>query len=262
MKIYSHSKLSTFEQCKLQYKFRYIDKIIPEIERSIEVHLGDSVHKALEWLYNEVKFEKVPMMDDLLIYYIRTWKENYMPQMVIVKEGMTDRDYLGRGVQFLIDYYKKNKPFKENTLETEKKIWINLDESGRYKIQGFIDRLALNLETGEYEIHDYKTNNSPPKEDHGEKDRQLALYAIAVKEQFGKEKEVSLIWHFLAHNKKLVSKRTNEQLKNLKEEIIKLIQEIESTTDFPPNKSPLCDWCQYKDVCPAWKKPFEKQEKL
>ncbi len=262
MKIYSHSKLSTFEQCKLQYKFRYIDKIVPEIERSIEAHLGTSVHNALEWLYNEVKFEKVPEMDELLIRYIRTWKENYTPKMVIVKASMTDKDYLGKGVQFLIDYYNKNKPFKENTLETEKKIWVNLDESGKYKIQGFIDRLALNLETGEYEIHDYKTSNSPPKENHGEEDRQLALYAIAIKELFGEEKEVSLIWHFLAHNKKLVSKRTNEELKNLKEKTIKLIQEIESTTYFPPNKSPLCDWCQYKDICPAWKKPFEKQEKL
>jgi len=55
MAIYSHSKLSTFEKCPLKFKFRYIDKIIPEIQKSIESHLGSSVHDALEWLYIQVK---------------------------------------------------------------------------------------------------------------------------------------------------------------------------------------------------------------
>ena len=32
--IYSHSKLSTFEQCKLKYKYRYIDKIKPDVEQT------------------------------------------------------------------------------------------------------------------------------------------------------------------------------------------------------------------------------------
>jgi len=52
---YSHSKLSTYEQCKLRYKLKYIDKIIPEVEKSIESHLGSVVHETLEWLYNSVK---------------------------------------------------------------------------------------------------------------------------------------------------------------------------------------------------------------
>src|SRR3989344_5583458 len=37
MVLYSHSKISTFEKCKLKYKFRYIDKIEPEI-KEIEIH--------------------------------------------------------------------------------------------------------------------------------------------------------------------------------------------------------------------------------
>lgn len=256
MKIYSHSKLSTFEQCKLKYKFKYIDKIIPKIERSIEVHLGDTVHRSLEWLYIQVKSGKtgknIPSLDDVLVFYIEKWKENFKPNFVIVKKDLTDKDYLNKGIRFIIDYYNLNKPFDDNTLELEKKILFEIDSEKKIKIRGFIDRLVYNLKTGEFEIHDYKTSNAPPRESFGETDRQLALYAIAIKKSFGQDKPVILVWHFLAHNKKLISKRTNEQLENLKKETLDLINEIESTSSFPPNKSILCNWCQYKDICPAW----------
>ena len=43
MVIYSHSRLSTFEQCKLKFKFRYIDKLTPEIENTIEGFLGGGI---------------------------------------------------------------------------------------------------------------------------------------------------------------------------------------------------------------------------
>ena len=36
--IYSHSRLSTFEQCPFKFKLRYIDEIEPEIEKTIEAH--------------------------------------------------------------------------------------------------------------------------------------------------------------------------------------------------------------------------------
>ena len=55
MATYSHSKLCTFEQCPLKYKLRYIDKIKPVIEKTIESHLGKVVHGTLEWIYNSVK---------------------------------------------------------------------------------------------------------------------------------------------------------------------------------------------------------------
>ena len=260
MRLYSHSKLSTFEQCKLKYKFKYIDKIVPRIERSIEAHLGDSVHRALEWLYIQISEGKIPKLDDVLVFYINTWKNNFKPDMVIVKSHLQSEDYLNQGVKFLIDYYNSNKPFQENTLEVEKRISFEIDPENNIKVYGFIDRLVHNLETNELEIHDYKTNNSQPHEKHGETDRQLALYAVALKETFpgAKDKSIKLVWHFLAHDKKLTSRRSDEQLKQLKKETLNLINEIEKTSVFPPNKSRLCDWCEYKDICPAWNNTIDE----
>lgn len=260
MTIYSHSKLSTFEQCKLKFKFRYIDKIIPEVEKSIESHLGSAVHETLEWLYTEIKDKKIPTLDQIIIYYLEAWQEGFDPNMTIVNKNLTAEDYFNKGVEFLLNYYTKNHPFDDNTIGIEKKIIIELDENNEYQIIGFIDRLSYNLETNQYEIHDYKTANNIPTQEKLDEDRQLALYSIAIKELFGYDKEIILIWHYLAHDKKIVSKRTSEQLNNLKKETLQLIKQIENTIEFPPNKSTLCNWCEYKSICPAWGNKLQKQK--
>lgn len=252
VKIFSHSRLSTFEQCPLKYKFRYIDKIKPLIEKTIEAHLGHTVHDTLEWVYNSVKEnpEKAPNLDEIINHYLKVWQKDMTGDILIVKKQYTQKDYLNKGIQFLADYFQRHYPFRDGTIECEKEITINLDENTR--IKGFIDRLVYDIENNCYEIHDYKTAGTLPSQEKMDKDRQLALYSIAIKEIYGEEKEVILIWHYLAYNHQIISRRTNEQLKNLKEETRKLIENIRQTKNFLPNKSILCEWCEYKSICPEW----------
>ncbi len=253
MPIYSHSKLETFEQCKLKFKYRYIDKIIPEIPKSIEAHLGSIVHETLEWLYTNVMEKKIPSINDLISFYSEKWIENYSPDMLIVNKTLTAKDYFNKGVEFLVNYYTKNHPFKDNTIATEQKIELNLDEAGEKKLIGYIDRLVHNLEKNEIEIHDYKTSNSMWSREKLETNRQLALYSLAIKEAFGKDKNVCMVWHFLAHDMKVCLRKTNEELEKLRKSVTELIDEIEETQNFPATKSRLCDWCQYRNICEAWK---------
>lgn len=264
MVFYSHSKIETFEQCKLKFKFRYIDKIIPEIAKSIEAHLGEIVHKTLEWLYIQVMENKIPSINDVISVYSENWEENYSKDMPIFNKALTAKDFFNRGVEFLVNYYMKYHPFQDNTIATEKRIEINLDEKGEKKLIGFIDRLSHNLESNEIEIHDYKTSNSVFAKNKVESSRQLALYSLAIKEMFGKEKNICMTWHFLAHDMKVCVRKTNEELENVRKEIIEIINNIEKTKDFPPTKSQLCYWCEYIDICPAWNKTYkrEKQEEL
>lgn len=264
MGVYSHSKIETFEQCKLKFKYRYIDKIIPEVAKSIEAHLGDIVHRTLEWLYIQVMEKRVPSINDIISFYSETWEENYSLDMPIVNKTMTAKDYFNRGVEFLVNYYMKHHPFQDNTIATEKRIEVNLDEKGERKLIGFIDRLSHNLKDNEIEIHDYKTSNSMMAKEKVENSRQLSIYSLAIKEMFGKDKNICMTWHFLAHDMKVCVRRTNEQLENFRKEIIEIIKKIEETKSFPPTKSQLCYWCEYMDICPVWNKPYkrEKQEEL
>ncbi len=256
MVMYSHSKLSTFEQCSLKYKYKYVDKI-KVLGKSVEALLGFAVHDVLEYLYTQVKNNKIPELDEIIMIYSNTWKDNYNENIVIVKDDLTEKDYFNKGVQFLIDYYMKHKPFTDNTLETEKRINIVLDKLNNINLIGYIDRLVHNKEKDEYEIHDYKTSNSMPSQQELDQDRQLALYSIAIKEAFGHDKPVILVWHYLAHGIKVTSSRTNSQLLDLKNQTIELIKKIESTTIFPHNKSILCNWCEYKTMCSAWNTEYK-----
>ena len=260
MTVYSHSRLSTFEQCPLKFKYRYIDKIKPDFEKSIESHLGTAVHNTLEWIYNKILEKKpVPTIDQMISYYSKEWQKEFEKEIKIVKNNLTPSDYFNKGIKFLLDYYIKHSPFQDGTLECEKKVVVEIHG---HKLQGFIDRFSYNENNGEYEIHDYKTANMLPTQEKMDKDRQLALYSIAIQESMDAEK-ICLTWHYLAHNKKIISRRTNEQIEELKNQIKELIEIIESTTEFPAKKSALCGWCEYKSICPKFSKTQKtKQENI
>jgi putative RecB family exonuclease len=240
--IYSHSRLWLYESCPEFYRLKYIDKKLPPMPTAMPLFLGSIVHDALEWLYHQVKHREVEV-DDLIEYFTDKWT-NTFDENVKVENG-DEVDAYNRGVRFLMDYYTKNKPFNQKVLAIEHKIIFPLDSEGKYKIQGFIDRLDLG-EDGTYEVHDYKTNQSMKKKEDFENDRQLALYDIGLRETFGKDIKVRLIWHFLNFNKQVTSERTFEQLEKLKSDTLELIKKIESTTEWSSCNSRYCDWCNYK----------------
>jgi len=249
MVIYSHSRLSTFEQCPLKFKFKYIDKIKPEIEQTIEGFLGNKVHEVLETIYTETAKNKIFQLDEVIKIYSEKWNKDFNPKIKITKKENSIESYFNKGINFLINYFVKYSPFKDKTIETEKKILVNLDLEGKYKLQGYIDRLVHNKETNILEIHDYKTGSFLKSQEELDKDRQLALYSMGVRSEFPEAKEVHLIWHFLAFNKKMVSTRTQFQLDQLKQETIELIKKIEATKQFQKNESALCNWCEFQNYC-------------
>ena len=261
MTVYSHSRLSCFEQCPCKYKLAYIDKVETEIEESIEAFLGSCVHEVLEKLYYDLKYQKVNSLDDLISYLHEIWNKNWDDSIVIVKEEYGPDNYLKMGEKYISDYYNRYHPFNQGkTIALEDRILINLDDEGNYQLQGFIDRLT-EVDDGFYEIHDYKTNSRLPLNDYIRSDRQLALYMIGVKNNYPDVKNVRLIWHFLAFDKEIDSTRTDEELENLKKDTINLIDRIEREKKFDANPSFLCDWCEFKSICRQWSHLYVIREK-
>jgi len=256
---YSNSQLSKFEECALQYKFLYVDKI-KRYEEGVEAFLGQRFHDAMEWLYKERAFRIVPL-EELLEYYEKDWAKQWHDEVKIRKEGRTQDDYRMMGRRFIEDYYKRHYPFDEGrVLGLEKYIRFPLDDAGRYKCKGIIDRLML-APDGAFEVHDYKTGSKLPDQAELDEDRQLALYQIGVQKLWPDVKEARLIWHLVAFDVEMRSTRTPEALEALKKEIGELIDRIEAATEYEPHESPLCDWCPYWDLCPV-KKHLVKIEAL
>ncbi len=251
MTIYSHSRLECFENCPLQFKLSYIDKIKRE-EEGIEAFTGSRFHETMERLYKDLKCREYSLKD-LLDYYESQWDKEYNDAVIITKKDRTAQDYRNIGRKCIEDYYKRYHPFAQSrVLGLEREIQIDLGGDGKYRIRGFIDRLAQ-APDDTYEIHDYKTSGFLPHQKHFDEDRQLALYQLGVQDAWPDAKNVKLIWHYVVFDKEMVSTRTKEQLDQLKRDTICVIDRIENTQEFLPKESNLCEWCAYPDLCPKRK---------
>ncbi len=254
---YSISQLGKFEDCALQYKFIYIDKI-KRYEEGVEAFLGQRFHEAMEWLYGERAFRVVPL-EELLAYYEKHWADSWHDGVKITRGGRQPDEYRLLGRRFIEDYYRRHHPFdKGRVLGLERYIRFPLDPRKKYNCKGIIDRLML-APDGAFEIHDYKTGSGLPDQAQADSDRQLALYQVGVQALWPEAREVRLVWHYVAFDMEMRSSRTPEALEKLKADLGGLIDRIEAERTFAPHESGLCDWCAYRDLCSSKKHPAKIQ---
>jgi len=252
MTVYSYSRLNTYLQCPLRFKLKYIEKAEPEFEQTVEAFLGSTVHDVLEKLYRDLKYQKIMSLEEVLGFYEKQWAENWNEGIKIVRTEYGSENYRSMGEKYLTDYYHRFQPFdQERHIALEQRVFLRFGPDKKYQLQGFIDRLSCTSDNT-YVIHDYKTSATLPRQVEADEDKQLALYAIAVKEHYRDSRKVKLVWHYLAFDRDVVSERTDTELKELKAAIGETIDRIESAVEFPPQQSVLCGWCEYRPLCPLF----------
>jgi len=246
---YSYSRLGTFRTCPLQYKFKYVDRIRVDVGPSIEAFMGSRVHDALEWLYDQVRNARIPPLEQVLSVYEANWEDEWSDDVRIVKRDFTSEDYRSVGRQCLEMYCARHHPYDDGlVLGLEEGFTIPL--SGSAVLNGFIDRL-MKMPGNVYEVHDYKTSQKLPTPEKAQADEQGGWYALAVKDRFPSASEVRLVWHYLRHDERLETTRTDCELNKLRADIERRIALIEAEVVFPPQESALCNWCDYLTMCPA-----------
>ncbi len=248
--VYSHSRLSCFEDCPKRFHYRYVMKLPAETE-SIEAFLGKRVHEVLERLHQFVARGLVPSVEKVLFRFRALWDEAFDADRVrIVREGEPLGAYLETGERCVRNFYYKHYPFDaDETLGLEDRVTFRDPEHG-FRVQGFIDRL-VRARDGAVEIHDFKTSRRIPSQKRLDDDRQLALYQLAVQERHP-DTPIRLVWHYLAHGATTrVSERSPDQLAALRSEVAEVIARIEREEVWEARPSALCGWCEYREVCPA-----------
>ncbi len=207
------------------------------------------VHLSLQHLHEEAEKGRVLSSKELVEHLHSLWREKYDSSVVVIKKDMSPSDHLMRAGIGLTAYHRRNHPFNQGrTVGLEHELRFKVHGIREHEFIGYIDRLTCRAD-GVYEIHDYKTGQRSPSAQQLRQDRQLALYEIGVRQNFPDAREVRLIWHYLAHDKQFTSSRTPEELTILQEKTSSLIERIESVTDFPCDRGPLCKWCEYEDLC-------------
>ena len=250
--VYSFSRLNCFESCPKKFEFKYIQRLkVPE-RQSIEQFMGKKVHDTLEKLFKDLQHTKKNSLEDLLEYFEKIWKEDWRESIFVTKEGLSVENYLELGKKCITNFYKKNHPFqKGKVLGIEKKISLDLNDDKKYKLNGYID-LLVQVEKNHFQIHDYKTYQNLSDQEKMNEDKQLAIYQLWVEKEFPEAKKIDLIWHFVVFDREGISHRNKKQLEQTKKWLIGLINRIKSVEQFETKPGALCNYCEFKSVCPAW----------
>ncbi|MFQ5720736.1 MAG: RecB family exonuclease [Acidobacteriota bacterium] len=246
--IYSHSRLSTFETCPRQYRFRYVDHL-PVIGVGIEAHMGRSVHAALEQLYTRCIAGEVPELATVVGWFESAWHHRPGGPLRIVRRGFDEGDYLDLGRHVLAGYYRRFHPFDQGeTVGIEKKIEIRLASGGGIQLIGYIDRVVRTADGG-WEIHDYKTSGSLPYGPALDRDRQLTLYEIGLRTAQPDIGRVTQIWHYLTFGRTFTRRRRAADRERVERDVAGVVERIGRESTFAARPGVLCHWCDYRANC-------------
>jgi len=237
----SYSQIQTFQICPLHYKLQYLLNIPTQPSPSLS--FGISVHNTLRDFFLLREREEKIKPNIILTLLEKAW----------LKRGYTSKEHALQAYKqaesILLPYSQDILTSNPETLVVELpfQFWLN-----KVKVGGRIDRVDQ-LKNGQIEIIDYKTGPNIPDDKKIQKDLQLTFYALAATEIKDEilhrlPEDIILTLHYIELNKSISTTRSTEDLIRGKEEILKIINEIE-TSNFSCSKSILCNSCDYKMIC-------------
>ncbi len=262
MTLYSHSRLSCYENCPFQYKLKYVDRVKSTLGTTIEAFVGSMVHDALEWLYGLARNGRVATKEELAGKYQELWEAEWKDDIRIIKKDLDVDNYRSNGQKWVEQYWDRYQPFDQGiTIDLECKVYIDLP--GGKKIMGYIDRLEK-VGNNHFVIHDYKTSGKLPTPHETANDRQLALYMLGVQQRYPDLEKIDLVWHFVRFDEDVWSQRTEGQLQKMADETTSLINTIEeavASRNLPTQTSSLCGWCDFRPQCPEFAHLYQMESK-
>lgn len=247
---YSFSKLSAWWTCPYGYYLRYI-KHQKGIGNAFSSY-GTLVHEIMEkYAKGEAELWDLPQMFEWL--FDSAVPETFPPNKYVdLKES-----YYKQAMNFLKNFegYEKYK-----MLGVEEKFELDIED---WKFVGIID-LVFEDENGRLIIRDYKSKASFKNENEKrEYARQLYLYAIYVKEKYGRYPD-ELQFLMFRKEKDPVKIAFNEESKEEAVEWAKdTVRIIRNTFDYPPQCEEFYaqNLCNHREYCQHKIKPKYKNKR-
>jgi len=245
----SPSACNTFLQCPLKLKYERIDRL-PQ-PPNINFTKGNFVHEILENLMKLDPEERtLPKAKE---FARKFWDQQYGAEAQSLAIGADEIKRLQWDAWWCVDnYFNLEEPAEVKPFEMER--WVS-GLVGGAKIRGKIDRID-EAKDG-LELVDYKTGKTPKKAEWGQDAIfQLNVYGILLASEVGIDDEVSkLVLLYLGDGNKREYDFTEEGQESAAKTVASVrkgIDEREASGEWEPRPSKLCDWCAFKDRCPAW----------
>ncbi len=237
----SFTRVDVFEQCPRRFRYQYVDAL-PQAPAP-QLSFGSSLHATLEWLYDR-KHPVLPSLEDTLQALYDTWETAGYVEV--------DRE------EQLVAYEHARSIVSERHARIEREgfrlpvaveAWFELPFDDDIVVVGAIDRIDAH-DDGSLHVIDYKTNRRARTRSQVRSSLQLAIYALATEELYGRA-PATVALDFVVPGVTVTVPVEELDLVSVPRRLATVARRIRSGEDTPtPNR--LCDWCDFKDICPAW----------
>ena len=248
----SPSRAGDFMQCPLLYRFRTIDRL-PQAPSPAAVR-GTVVHAVLERLFDLPAAERT--VDAARSMLGPQWQrlldaDPELATMFPADDGAALANWLASADALVERWFTLEDPSRLEPAERELYVETTLDDG--LVLRGYVDRLDV-APTGELRVVDYKTGRAPSEAFEAKAMFQMRFYALVLWRSRGiVPRLLQLVYlgdgqvlRFHPDEAELLA--TERKLRAL----WKAIEHAATTGDWRPSPGRLCDWCDFKALCPAF----------
>jgi putative RecB family exonuclease len=247
----SPSRASDFKQCPLLYRFRTVDKL--PSPPSPAAARGTLVHAVLERLFDLPAGERTPEAARSLLgpqWEMLVEAEPALAEMIAQDEALSEERWFGGAQELIETWFTLEDPTRLEPAERELYVETELDG---LVLRGYVDRLDV-APDGAMRVVDYKTGRSPSELFEGKALFQMKFYALVLWRLRGEIPRLLQLVYL--GNGEVVRYAPDEHdllglERNLKA-VWTAIERAAETGDWRPKTSRLCDWCEFRHLCPAW----------
>jgi len=245
----SPSKVSTFKDCALAFRFSAIDKL-PE-PPSMPAVKGTTVHRALELLFGAPAPERTPeAAQACLVTAIEQMQEIEEYQALQMDEEQ-EAAFAADAAAMVERYFTLEDPRTIQPVGLELMLEAEL---GSLVVRGIIDRLEED-EQGNLVVTDYKTGRAPSVQQEQSRLGGVHFYAFLCERVLGRiPAKVQLV--YLGNQPQVITTTPSEQsIRGMEKKVGAIWTAVERACerdDFRPKQSALCNWCAFQQYCPAF----------
>ncbi len=240
----SESKGNTFKECRLKYRYKYVDRL-PELDSGDgAMEFGSYIHKIFE---DGVEMTTLPELLSLAESLRSTYKfaSKYEPKIEICCKNF-------------LDFNSK----LTTSLGTETKFSLPLNEDVEFN--GVIDRIIGGKEQGILVI-DYKTSKREKTKAELYMDSQLKGYTHAAHILFKVPYNNITVAHYYPITNNFVPVQYSaSQINAWVRATQNLFWKIRKTKkeECMPCRNQYCNWCSFKGICPEFNSPSVIQKRI
>jgi putative RecB family exonuclease len=247
----SPSRASDFKQCPLLYRFRAVDKL--SAPPSAAAARGTLVHSVLERLFDLPADERTPAAAEALLgpqWEALVQQEPQLAELITGDEQVSHESWFGDAQALIETWFSLEDPTRLEPAERE--LYVETEVDGLV-LRGYVDRLDVAAD-GAMRVVDYKTGRSPSELFEGKALFQMKFYALVLWRLRG---EIPRLLQLVYLGNGEVVRYTPDEHdllsleRNLKA-VWSAIERAALTGDWRPKTSRLCDWCDFRHLCPAW----------